>query len=228
MNFKTKLLVFTFLFAFIVLVNIWVILNTKTDLYFILRPLETLFLLISYVLIVKKVKRLYLLSLTCVIIANFFYFYDKTCFLVAMLFYTANHILLGLEIFKFRNSVKFNMLFKYFFMLSIALVIIYFFVIKDQEGHSVSILIFGISLCMAVAIAMVNYLRNMIAPNFYLLLGLLIGLITNIIVSLNIFKLTSDSTLILLTTFLFAIAHYFICFSFILKDNYRQLNKCSF
>lgn len=217
MNFKTKLFAFTSLFALIVSVNIWAILNHKTDLYFILRPLEMIFLLVSYVLIVSKVKRLYLLSLICVIIANFFYFYDTTYFIVAMLFYSINHVLLAFEIFKFRNSVKVNLLFTYFSMLCIALIVIYLFVLKNQEGHNASVLIFGLSLCMVVATAMVNYLRNMTSPNLYLLLGLIIGIITNIIVSLNVFNLASDSSLTLLTTILYAMAHYFICYSFIVR-----------
>lgn len=221
MNFKTKLLVFTFLFVFIVLVNIWAILYHKTDLFCILRPLETLFLLVPYLLIVKKVKRFYVLSLICVVVANFFYFYDTTYFVIAMLFYTLNHILLALEIFKFRNSIKVTMFVKYFSMLSVALIIIYFFVLKSQEGHNTSVLFFGISLCMVVAIALVNYLRNMDNPNSYLLLGLLIGLITNVIVSINVFNLSSDSILTLLSTVFFAMAHYFICYSFIFKEEYK-------
>lgn len=222
MSFRTKIFAFTFLFVLIIFVNVWSILNHKTDLYFILRPLETLFLLIVYFLTVKRLKCFYVLSLICVIIANFFYFYDTTYFVIAMLFYTLNHILLGLEILKFKNSVKITMLVKYFSMLSVALIIIYFYVLKNQEGHKASVIIFGVSLCMLVAVALVNYLRNMSSPNFYLILGLLIGLITNIIVSLNVFSLPSDKVLTLLTTVLFAMAHYFICCSFIIRGRLKR------
>lgn len=220
MSFKTKIVVFTSLFVLIIFVDVWAIFNHRTDLYCILRPLKCLFLLVPYILIANKVKRFYVLSLISVVIANFFYFYDTTCFVAAMLFYTLNHLLLGLEISKFRNSVKFNMLVTYFSTFCIALIVIYFFVVKNQEGHSVSVLVFGVSLCMVLAIAMVNYLRNMTSPNLYLLLGLLSGLLANVVVSLNVFNLTSDNTLMFLTVFLFAIAHYFIWYSFIIRENY--------
>lgn len=228
MSFKTRFLAFSSLFICVVLVNILAIIQQQKLLHFIAKPLIVLSVLVMYVGMSERKRRLYIISLCSVFIADIFYLFEATYFRIAMVFFIINHILLALEVITFTKKIEIATVLKYFSVLVFALIIIYIYILKDQKGNDVSILIFGVTLCFLVALALANYLEKMSAPNFYLISGLLIGLIANVIISLNAFNLSSDILISLLSTMLLAGTHSVTCYSFIIRDKNSSFDDSSF
>lgn len=225
MSLKTKIVAFSSFFVLIILINLIGVLQQKAIVTFVFKPFIVFSILLFYIFIVKKeIRWLYVLSLICVLIADIFYLFETRFFLMAMIFYTINHVLLIIEILKFTRKIKLVSILQYFIILVFALIILYFYVLKDQEGSSASVLLFGISMSILVALALANYLKKMSKSNFYLMLGLLMGTFSNLIVSLNAFSLSSDITINILGTVLLAITHYTICYSFIIRDTRISLH----
>lgn len=223
MNFKTKFLVFSFLFIGVVIVDIWAIIQQHELLRFIFKPLIVISVLVLYINTTENKRKLYIVSLGSVFIANIFYLFETEYFRIAMAFYIFNHIVLALEIKTLTQKLKTATLLKFFSVLVVALIIIYVFILKDQKGSDISVLLFGSTLCFLVALGLANYLQKMSVPNFYLTLGLLIGFIANVITSLSAFNLSSDILISLLSTILLAIAHWVVCYSFIIRDKKSPL-----
>lgn len=215
---NSRTLIYSSIYAFVVLANVLAIWLDNAMLISILKPLIVLTIFFMYRKLVKDTKKFYELALLCVFIGDIFYLFETRYFLIAMIFYTINHVVLTFEIFKFKKRIKIYNTLIYFFVLSMAFALVYLLVIRDQKGHDASILLFGVSLCVLSATALVNYLRNMTSPNFYLMLGMLFSLLTNLTISLNAFNLSSTRLVNFFGTLFLAITHYTIFYSFLIRD----------
>lgn len=222
MNIQNKIKIYSIVYILVILINLLCISKQSVNCSFIMKPIIVLTIFLMYTAIVDKIKWFYALSLICVFIGDIFYLFETKYILLAMFFYTINHIALTFEIFKFKKRrMKINNIFSYSFVLFILLISVYFLVVKDQQGHNTSVIPFGVSLCVLSATALVNYLKNMTKPNFYLMFGMIMSILTTLTISLNPFSLSSTKSINILATLFLGITHYIICYSFIIRAKDR-------
>lgn len=221
-----KVTFFSGLFLLFMLLNIVTVLHPNTVPAYISRPLILVVMMVMYVSVVKKPYLLFVVCQFLTMVADFLYFFDKKYFFTGILFYVVGQILLTTLIVSFIKKIK---LVEVIGRLSIFLLLfaLIYIVVLEEQNNKLPVLLFGVSISVLMTFTLVNYLQNMNKSNFLLLLGLVLAIISDVVMTLNLSYLASDIPVYLINTVLVVLVHYIICLSFIGREeaNVLQLEE---
>lgn len=214
---KQKTIAFTGLYLFVVLMNAIGVLLQNEIILFVFRPLIFGSLMLLYFFSVKKVNILFLLCQFLGLTGDFLMLFKEDFFVYAVLLYIISQILLSSIIIKFKH-VKLASTIFYFAFAFFCFIVVYLFVLEYLRSYTVLLMAFGVSISLLTALSFVNYLNKMYMANYLLFLGLAIGAISVVLMSLDIFGSSNFSTNLPIFT-MNAIMHYLICRSFIIRED---------
>lgn len=216
-TFKKKFFFFSFLFLIVLVLNVVSVYNNEMIPICVARPLVLVVAIIMYISSVEKPYKLFLLCQFFTMIADFFQYFDKSHFSLSIFFYIVGQLFLIKLLFSFLNKLPKKTFLKYLLLFFIFFLIIYVFVL-DKEVDKFSIFFYGITVITLFTLVIVNYLKRMTTSNLLFFVGILFGISSNLIMSINLTNILNDTPVFVIATICAVILHYFFCLGFIERD----------
>lgn len=224
MNFKKpRILLFSILILFLLIVINISSLHPEKLPYFIFRPSFLVLMIVMHLSFVKKVNFCFLASQSLIAIGQVFQYYNPTDFMnIAMLFYIAGLLLFSFVVLKMIRKVNYKVIFNFLLLFLVPFLIIYLIVLDDKIDRFLSFT-YGILIVCLLALIFYNYLKKHSLANKLLLIGFFIGIVSIIIISMNIYNVYNDSTLFFLVTFFGLLCDVIISIGIVLRQ--RSIEK---
>lgn len=215
--FQKKIAFFSFLFLIVLAVNMVSVYNSELVPIYLARPLVLATAMVMYVSLTKKPYKLFLLCQFFVMIADFFQYFGRSYFSLSLFFYIVGQLFLIKLLFSFLKKVP-KEIFSLYMLLLLTFFFIIFFFVLDEKADKLSILFYGITVITLASLVIVNYLKRMSLSNLLFLIGIMLGVLSNAIMSINLTNILEDTPVLAIATFFAVTIHYFFCLGFIQRD----------
>ena len=219
---KTKITIATLLFLAASATDIWAVITNNDVLRTFAKPLILTFLAVVYLVSVKKINKWFVLGLFFSFLGDVFllsseadfFMYGLGSFLLAHIMYIK--ITAGFLKTPSKSSILMTAIPFVIFLTGLL------FLIKENvEEMLIPVIVYGITIATFGAVALLNYIGEKSTENLWLLLGAIIFIASDGMISVNRFYEPNElyKLLIMLT---YIIAQYLICKAMIAKSNSEQ------
>ena len=219
---KTKITIATLLFLAASATDIWAVITNNDVLRTFAKPLILTFLAVVYLVSVKKINKWFVLGLFFSFLGDVFllsseadfFMYGLGSFLLAHIMYIK--ITAGFLKTPSKSSILMTAIPFVIFLAGLL------FLIKENvEEMLIPVIVYGITIATFGAVALLNYIGEKSTENLWLLLGAIIFIASDGMISINRFYEPNElyGLLIMLT---YIIAQYLICKAMVVKSNSEQ------
>lgn len=177
----------------------------------------TLVLLLAYCYVTIKLDKLVLLYFGVLAISDFFsIFYElfnESIFTTAITFLILIKILRNFVSFKIKTGTIFNLI--VFFAL---FGVVYVYVLEGKEDSSIPILIYGIALCVTMAISLSMYLVKPNTTTLMFLGAMILRVFSDALLALILFSEDIDVIFDVLSSTIYFVSNYCLYRGFVMKE----------
>lgn len=214
-----KVIIFSVVSLFFVLFALTSIYKPNDFLpYYVTRPAFLGFMMFMYVSLTKKPIKLFLVCQLLTLVGEFIQYRSSGLDPLAVLFYALGLFAIIKVVFSFIRKVKLTdfLIYLVFYLLFFAII---FIMVLDKSVNKISAFIYGVTFVILATLVFVNFLMKMSRANLLIFVAIIIGSVSNSIISMNVTDILIDKPVLMATTLTSMLTHYLICLGFIYKEN---------